>query len=86
MADADIIEDEIESHKATESSHEATDSCHEATMQTENEPLSVHKRVKERKKTSKMWTYYKINNSNNKKAVCLICEEELSLEEVFPPN
>ena len=35
----DVIEDEIESHEATENSHEATDSYHEVTIQTEGEPL-----------------------------------------------
>ena len=68
----DVIEDEIESDEATENSHKATDSCHEG------EPLSVDKGVKERKKTSEVWKYFKVDKSDNKKAICLTCEEKVS--------
>ena len=60
----DIIEDEmrdeIEIHEATESSHEATESSHEATVQMEGELRTVNKGVKEWKKTSDVWTYFKM--------------------------
>ena len=95
----DVIEDEIESHEATENSHgatenshkatensheatenshEATENSHQATIQTESEPLSADKGVKERKKTSEIWKYFKVDKSDNKKAICLTCEEKVS--------
>ena len=74
----DIIEDKIEIREATESSHEATESSHEATVRTEGELRSVNKGVKERKKTSDIWTYFKIDSSDITKAVCLTCKEKVS--------
>ena len=82
-----IIEDDIEKiHEASETSHEATEanreatvaSSHEATVQTEGELRSTNIEVKERKKTSDIWTYFKIDSSDIKKAVCLTCEERVS--------
>ena len=67
----DVIEDEIESH-------EATDSYHKATIQMEGEPLSDDKGVKERKKTSEIWKYFKVDKSGNKKGICLTCEGKVS--------
>ena len=74
----DEMRDEIEIHEATEGSHEATETSHEATLQTKDELQSVNKGVKEWKKTSDMCIYFKINSSDNKKVVCLTCEEKVS--------
>ena len=74
----EVVEDETESHETTESDHEASVSCHEATVQTEDEQQGNKGTKLERKKTSDIWIYFKIDSSDNKKAICLTCGERVS--------
>jgi len=75
----DVIENKIESHESAESSHKAT-------VQTEGELLNGIKGAKEQKKTSAIWTYFKINKSDNKKWYVLHVTKKFLEEEVLQPN
>ena len=78
--ESSIAADVIKIYEASETSHKATKASHEVTVQTEGELWSANIR---NKKTSDIWTYFKINSSEIKKTVFLTCEERVSLEDVF---
>lgn len=63
----------------------ANEVCYEATV-IDNESHKVSQmeeerqkgEAKEQKKTSGIWTYFEIDSSENKKAICLTCKEKIS--------
>jgi len=57
----------------------AVDNESHEVLQMEEESHTKQKgEAKERKKTSGIWTYFEIDSSENKKAICLTCKEKVS--------
>ena len=67
--------------EATVVDNESHEACHEV-LQTEEETqdtITIQKdEVKDRKKTSGIWTYFEIDSNENNKAICLTCKEKIS--------
>ena len=67
--------------EATVVDNESHEACHEV-LQTEEETqdtITIQKdEVKDRKKTSGIWTYFEIDSNEINKAICLTCKEKIS--------